>query len=123
MDAAAPAAATVEEHHRWTCFSGSFRRRSEIRSKWNLAGVIQPPTCEHRDAEQPEEKPIYGLTTNIDTYNPITVAGGEYKNLWRDIKRCPQWRDKIRYLVLAPGWSHDGPDQRSKTLQAQLAKR
>jgi len=71
-------------------------------------------------AEHPNEKPVYGLTHNINSYNPITVAAGEYKNLWLDIKRSASWRDKMRYCWLAPGWSHDGPDQRAQTLRANL---
>lgn len=73
-------------------------------------------------AEEADEKPVYGLTKNIDSYNPITVAASEYKNLWLDIQRCRQWQDKLRYLWMAPGWSHDGIDQRAQTLRAKLAE-
>jgi len=72
-------------------------------------------------AENPDEKPVYGLTKNIDTYNPIAVAAGEYKNLWLDMKRCTHWQDKLRYLWMAPGWSHDGIDHRAQTLRSQLS--
>jgi len=39
----------------------------------------------------------------------------------RDLQRARGWRDRLRYLLLAPGWSHDGPDKRANTLRAGLA--
>jgi hypothetical protein len=35
----------------------------------------------------------------------------------RDVKRASRWLDRWRYLLLAPGWSHDGPDKRARTLR------
>ena len=66
------------------------------------------------------ERVVYGLTKNINTYNPIRVAAGEYANLWRDIRSASDWRDKFSYLILAPGWHHDGEDRRSRVLRSQL---
>lgn len=72
--------------------------------------------------EQDIEPVTYGLTRNIDTYNPATVAFGEYTNLFRDVKLATNWRDKWRYLSLAPGWSHNGEDKRAKVLRKKLAE-
>ena len=66
------------------------------------------------------EPPIYGLTTNLDTYNPLRVAFQEYHPIWRDMQRCTTFSHKISYLTRAPGWSHDGPDKRARTLRKQL---
>ncbi len=65
-----------------------------------------------------EEQPVYGLTTNLETYNPWVVMSHEYAALWRDFKRAGNWKDKFRYLFLAPGWSHDGRDKRARVLRA-----
>ena len=70
--------------------------------------------------EQDEDPPVYGLTKNINTYNPIRVAAGEYYSLLKDVKRADMWADKLRYLLLAPGWSHDGIDKRAKKVRAKL---
>jgi sterol desaturase/sphingolipid hydroxylase (fatty acid hydroxylase superfamily) len=70
--------------------------------------------------ESADELPRYGLTKNINTYNPIYVAGGEYANLWGDVRKADRLWDKLRYIFLAPGWHHNGEDRRSKTLRAQL---
>ena len=69
-------------------------------------------------AEMPEEPVRYGLTRNIDTFNPVTASFGEYISIARDIRRSSGWRDALRYLFLAPGWSHDGEDKRANTLRA-----
>ena len=37
--------------------------------------------------EKKEEKPIYGITNNIDSFNPLTIATHEYVNIWKDVKK------------------------------------
>ena len=69
--------------------------------------------------EQPHDPVVYGLTHNINTFNPIKVAFGEYANLWGDCQQTTSFRDKLSYLFLAPGWHHNGQDKRAKTLRAQ----
>jgi len=69
-------------------------------------------------AEVPEEPVRYGLTRNIDSFNPVTASFGEYISIARDIRRSSGWHDALRYLFLAPGWSHDGEDKRANTLRA-----
>ncbi|CAM3268593.1 sterol desaturase family protein [Stackebrandtia soli] len=55
---------------------------------------------------EPEgERVRYGLTTNIDTYNPVRVAFGEYAALWRDVRGARGIRDAARYIVNPPGWN------------------
>ena len=71
-------------------------------------------------SEESEEEPVvYGLTRNIETHNVFRVSFDEYRAMWRDIRRAPGWGDKLRYVFMAPGWSHDGPDKRSNTLREQ----
>jgi len=70
--------------------------------------------------EKDIEKPVYGLTENIGTYNPFTVAGHEYAAIWRDVKRANKWSDKLKYIFYAPGWSHDGEDKRAKVLRKKM---
>ena len=68
-------------------------------------------------AETADEPPVYGLTKNVHTFNPMKVLLHEYASLWRDVKRAVNVRDKARYVLLAPGWSHDGEDRRARTLR------
>ncbi len=69
--------------------------------------------------ERDDEPVVYGLTSNIGTDSIPVVATHEYVSIWRDLKRADNWRDRLRYLFLAPGWSHDGPDKRANTLRAK----
>ena len=68
-------------------------------------------------AERDDEPVVYGLTTNIDSDNPWTVLSHEYRAIGRDLRRAESWGDRLRYLLLAPGWSHDGPDKRASVLR------
>ncbi|MEU6546206.1 sterol desaturase family protein [Streptomyces sp. NPDC046859] len=55
---------------------------------------------------QPEgERVVYGLTKNIDTYNPLRVAFHEYAATWHDIRTATHWRDRAGYAFGPPGWA------------------
>lgn len=69
--------------------------------------------------ETEDEKPVYGLTTNIDSYHPLYVATHEYQTIWKDVKRAKKWSDKLKYIFYAPGWSHDGEDMRTKIIRVK----
>ncbi len=71
--------------------------------------------------EKDFDQPIYGLTKNISSYNPLYVASHEYQSIWRDVRRAPNWSDKLKYIFYAPGWSHDGEDRRAKVLRKKQA--
>ena len=72
-------------------------------------------------AETAGHPPQYGLTKNISSYRPIGVATHEYQAMWKDVCRARRWQDKLKYIVMAPGWSHDGEDKRSKVLRRKAA--
>ncbi|MEV0648594.1 sterol desaturase family protein [Phytomonospora sp. NPDC050363] len=50
------------------------------------------------------ERPVYGLTKNIETYNPLRVATHEYVSITRDVVGAANWRDRLGYLFRGPGW-------------------
>jgi sterol desaturase/sphingolipid hydroxylase (fatty acid hydroxylase superfamily) len=60
----------------------------------------------------------YGLTKNFEGYNPLRYAVAGYQSLWQDLIRSQTWRERLGYLLLAPGWNEDGQDRRAKTLRA-----
>ncbi len=64
--------------------------------------------------------PVYGITKNIHTHNLIKITFHEVVNIWSDVKRAPNLKSKLNYMLQSPGWSHDGEDQRAKTLQKNL---
>ena len=59
--------------------------------------------------QREEERPTYGLTKNIETYNPFRIAFHEWMDIWDDATRPGlTLRDRAGYIFGPPGWSHDG---------------
>jgi sterol desaturase/sphingolipid hydroxylase (fatty acid hydroxylase superfamily) len=55
------------------------------------------------------EQVRYGLTHNIDTYNPIKVNFHEFALMVRDVWRAKTWRGRVGYLLQPPGWTESTP--------------
>jgi sterol desaturase/sphingolipid hydroxylase (fatty acid hydroxylase superfamily) len=57
---------------------------------------------------QPEEASCrYGVLPAIDTRNPVKIAVHEYGALASDLRQAQTWRDRLHYLLDAPGWVPD----------------
>ena len=50
------------------------------------------------------ERVRYGLTKNIDTHVPTSVAFHEYAAIVRDVRRARGWRERAGYVFGGPGW-------------------
>jgi sterol desaturase/sphingolipid hydroxylase (fatty acid hydroxylase superfamily) len=61
------------------------------------------------EPEDPANPPIFGLTHNIGTYNPLRIAFHEWYEMFRDAWFAPGWHNKLRYIFGNPGWRHDAP--------------
>ncbi|MFJ8233884.1 sterol desaturase family protein [Streptomyces sp. NPDC094448] len=55
------------------------------------------------------ERPVYGLTKNIDTYNALLVATHEYAAIARDLRAAASWREGANRLLRGPGWQPAPP--------------
>ena len=66
-----------------------------------LFGTFQPE----------EERPTYGLTKNIGSFNPFTVAFKTWSELFAAAKKSGSLQNAFRYFIRPPGWSHDGSSQ------------
>lgn len=56
---------------------------------------------------EPETEPVvYGLTTNIDTFNPVRIATHEIADILEDVAGADTWRDRFSYLLRGPGWAY-----------------
>ena len=54
---------------------------------------------------EPEVEPVrYGLTKNIETYNPLRIATHEYAAIWRDARADDRWTTRLARLWHGPGW-------------------
>jgi sterol desaturase/sphingolipid hydroxylase (fatty acid hydroxylase superfamily) len=71
-------------------------------------------------AERADDPPVYGITKNIETFNPLRIASHEWISLLHDVRRAPRLIDKLRYVFSPPGYSHDGSTLTSKQLQERL---
>jgi len=72
---------------------------------------------------QPEDfRPKYGLTKNVQTFNPVKVAFHEWMNIGKDLKKARTFKDYINYMFNAPGWSHDGTTKTTKQMREQKAE-
>ena len=56
--------------------------------------------------EREDETVVYGLTRNIDTYNPVTIATHEWADIARDVAGARTWRDRWSFLLRRPGWAY-----------------
>ncbi|OKI31198.1 sterol desaturase family protein [Streptomyces sp. CB03911] len=56
-------------------------------------------------------RPVYGLTKDLDTFNPLRVATHEYASIARDLAAADNWRDRLHHLTKGPGWQPVRPDR------------
>jgi sterol desaturase/sphingolipid hydroxylase (fatty acid hydroxylase superfamily) len=54
--------------------------------------------------EPENERVVYGLTTNIGTFNPLVIIGHEYAAMARDVAAARTWGDRLGHVVRGPGW-------------------
>ena len=71
--------------------------------------------------EREVEAPVYGLTKNIETYDPMEIAFHEWRALAHDVWSAVTWREKLGFLMMPPGWSPDGSTKTADELRAALA--
>lgn len=57
--------------------------------------------------EREDERVVYGLTSNIGTFNPLTVATHEYRDIVRDVAGSKTWRDRLSFVLRGPGWAYE----------------
>jgi sterol desaturase/sphingolipid hydroxylase (fatty acid hydroxylase superfamily) len=55
------------------------------------------------------ERPVYGLTKNINTFNPIKVATHEYVAILKDVRAARSWGERAGRVFRGPGWAPTPP--------------
>jgi len=86
------------------------RNHGGILIVWDrIFGTFEPET----------ERPDYGLTTNLETYNPVVIAFHEWRDMLRDVAHAKTWRGRFGYLFGPPGWREDGKGKTSRDLRRQ----
>lgn len=54
--------------------------------------------------QQEEERPTYGITKPINSWNAVFANFSHYVEMGKDLQKIPSWADKVRYLFAKPGW-------------------
>jgi sterol desaturase/sphingolipid hydroxylase (fatty acid hydroxylase superfamily) len=57
--------------------------------------------------ERESEPVVYGLTTNIGTFDPVTIATHEWRDIARDVAGATTWSERWSYLLRGPGWAYE----------------
>jgi sterol desaturase/sphingolipid hydroxylase (fatty acid hydroxylase superfamily) len=76
-------------------------------------------TFKNEDLDEPVK---YGLTKQPEDMGPVNILFHEWKALIHDVKYAPGIKNKIKYMLNPPGWSHDGSSQTARILQREYKK-
>ena len=51
-----------------------------------------------------EERPTYGITKPLNSWNPVWANFNHYASMWEDLKKIKRGKEKILFLFKKPGW-------------------
>ncbi len=54
--------------------------------------------------QKEEERPTYGVTTPVNSWNPVWANFINFEVMWKEMKQIPNVADKVRYVFYKPGW-------------------
>lgn len=54
--------------------------------------------------QEEEEKPTYGITKPVNSWNPVWVNFNHYAEMWQQLRIINGISNKIKYLFYPPGW-------------------
>lgn len=57
--------------------------------------------------QKEEERPTYGITKPINSWNAVFANYSHYEEMGKDLKQITTWKDKMKYLFMKPGWLPD----------------
>ena len=57
--------------------------------------------------QKEEETPTYGITTPVNSWNPVWANFSHFEIMKNDLKKIKGARNKIKYLFYKPGWMPD----------------
>jgi len=66
-----------------------------------------------------EERPTYGIISNLGTFNPLRIAFHEWVGMARDVAKAKSLREAWLFVFGPPGWSPDGSRATSASLKAR----
>ncbi len=76
----------------------------------NYAGILIIWDRLFRTFEPEVEKPVYGLTKNIQTFNPLRIAFHEFADILRDLRRPEPLRIRLGRAFRNPAWKPEAAE-------------
>lgn len=75
--------------------------------------------------EEIAEEPVkYGLTKPLENpHHPLNIIFHEWVSICKDLKKKTSFSNKLKYLFMPPGWSHDGSSKTAKELRKEIKNR
>lgn len=55
--------------------------------------------------QREQETPTYGLTKNINTFNPLRIVSHEHVAIAKDVIGARGWHDRLSHVLRGPGWT------------------
>ena len=71
--------------------------------------------------EREDEPVVYGLTKNIETFDPVRIATHEHVDMLRDVARSTTWPERLSYVLRGPGWAYQQHAARAALESASAA--
>ncbi len=72
-------------------------------------------------AERDDDRPRYGIVSQIASFNPLRIAVHGWVSLGADLWRARSLKHAALYLFAPPGWSPDGSRETSDSIKARWA--
>ncbi len=68
-----------------------------------------------------EEPVVYGLTKPIkNDKDPVDLVLHEWRAIGLDLRKKTSFTNKLKYLFMPPGWSHDGSSKTANELRKEM---
>lgn len=71
----------------------------------NYGGILIIWDRLFRSFTEEKQRPTYGLTKPVGTYNLLKLQYGDYVKIARNVRSTSRWRDKLGYVFGPPGWA------------------
>ena len=89
----------------------------------NYAGVLIIWDRIFGSFQSEHDRPHYGLTKQIESYNPAKIAFYEWVQIGKDLVHAKSIKQVAGYLFGPPGWSDDGSRLTVEQMRAQAKKK
>jgi sterol desaturase/sphingolipid hydroxylase (fatty acid hydroxylase superfamily) len=69
--------------------------------------------------EEVAAEPVrYGLTKPLDNpHHPLKIVFHEWQSIGTDLRKKTSFANKLKYIFMPPGWSHDGSSKTARELR------